>query len=168
MSSVAVFLSSVVKPKTKTKNNTMSKTTTIKSVPIKDIQALQAAVDELKAAGINCSLLQNADCRLWYSTKKCDYVLSLPDCQFDLGIQKESDGSYSTVTDLHGGLVNGQIGATCPVKGTDPNDLAIGRFMQAYSKHATLNAVAAAGYSVSDLTFNPDTGEVTIEAMVMA
>lgn len=166
MSSVEVCLSSVDKPQTKTK--TMSKTTTVKTVPIKDIQALYSAVEELRASGVNCTLTQDSPCRLWYSTTPCPYVLNLPDCQFDLGLKLEKDGSYSVITDFHGNLVNGQIGATCPVKGADANDLAIGKFMQAYSKHAALNAVSAAGYSVSDLSFNPDTGEVTIEAMVMA
>ena len=144
----------------------MSKTTTINKVPIKDIAALYAAATDLQAAGVNCILVANTGCRLWYKEQQCDYVLKLPDCQFDLGIVKNADGTYSTVTDLHGGLVSKHLGQVSPPScGCTPEELAIGKFMQEYGKHAAINAAMENGYQVSGCYLD-DQGEYQLELEV--
>jgi hypothetical protein len=144
----------------------MSKTTTINKVPIRDIAALHSAATDLKNAGVNCSLVANTGCRLWYSEQQCAYVLKLPDCQFDLGIVKNGDGTYSTVTDLHAGLVSRQIGQTAPPScGFTPEELAIGKFMQEYGKHAAINAAMEAGHQVSGCYLD-EQGEYQLELEV--
>jgi hypothetical protein len=87
----------------------MSHTTTVKSVPIKDIRALRAAINELKAKGVNIELEQNAVPRMYYAnqlqkhmgrqSEVCDYVVRVKDAYYDIGLIKEADGSFTPVFD---------------------------------------------------------------------
>lgn len=87
----------------------MSHTTEVKSVPIKDINALRAAVTELRAQGVNVELEQNAVPRMYYKDQLqrhmgrkdeiCDYVVRVKDAYYDIAIIKNDDGTYSPVFD---------------------------------------------------------------------
>lgn len=134
----------------------MSHTTTIKSVKIQDIDALRAAVEELRQSGVNCELAQNVKPRMFYETQhaECDYVLVLKDCKYDVGFDKQADGSYVPVFDEWGNHVGSEIGAACPMPKT-PEDRAqhqIGKLMQNYAKHAAINAAVHQGYVVEGVT----------------
>ena len=130
----------------------MSHTTSIKGVNIKDVSAMRAAVQTLKNNGIRCDLLENARPRMYYADQhgNCDFVLKLHDGQYDVGFDKQSDGSYNPVFDEWGQHVGKQIGASCPMPNTPEGKAQhqIGQFMQAYAVEAATNAAIAQGYFV--------------------
>jgi len=88
----------------------VSHTTTVKSVPIRSITALEAAVQALQAKGVNCELVKDAKPRNFYrdqinrhikakrpndfifhdDPEECDYVLKLPDAYYDVGFLKDA------------------------------------------------------------------------------
>ncbi len=128
----------------------MSHTTKLNQVVIRDISALKQAVSALKAKGINCNLLKNAKPRMYSSSQSptCDYVLYLDDGKYDVGFQKQKDGTYVPVLDTWSDYVSKEIGATCPMPNTSEGRAqhAIGQFMQEYSKAATVNAAMQQGF----------------------
>lgn len=130
----------------------MSHTTTLKGVLIKDISALRAAVNDLKIAGVNCDLVENAKPRMYYSNQHNNsaYVLKLHDGQYDVGFDKQADGTYAPVFDEWGRHVSGKIGASCPMPNTAEGKAqhAIGQLLQSYQKHVAINAAVMQGYSV--------------------
>ncbi len=130
----------------------MSHTTVMHNVVIRDISALKQAISALKVKGINCSLLENAKPRMYSSSQSptCDYVLRLEDGKYDVGFEKQKDGTYAPLLDVWDNNVSGQIGATCPMPHTSEGRAqhAIGQFMQEYSKAATVNAAMQQGYIV--------------------
>lgn len=139
----------------------MSHTTTLRSVQIKDIQALRAAVAELKASGVNCDLVENEVPSMYYANQhgKCAYVLRMNDAnyggrRYDVGFDLQPDGTYATVFDDFGNALRGQIGAACPMPNTAEGKAqhAIGKFLQGYAKHAAMNAALAQGYMVESCT----------------
>jgi hypothetical protein len=87
----------------------MSHTTTLNSIAIKDVRALQKAVAELKKQGVRCDLVPNCAPRLFYSDQLqrhlgrkdevADYVLKLHDSPYDMAFLKEKDGSFTPVFD---------------------------------------------------------------------
>lgn len=138
----------------------MSHTTTIKTIAIKDTAAMQAAVAELVRKGVNCKLSQDKQPRMYYANQhgKCPYVLELPGCPYDVGFEKQADGSYAPVFDEWAGHISGQLGAgkSCPLPNT-PEGRAqhqIGQFYQFYGKHAAINAATAQGYMVESADFD--------------
>lgn len=146
----------------------MSHTTTIKNVPIRDTRALKSAVADLQAAGVACELVENQKPRLYSAAQSndlgnCEYVLRLPNSRYDVGFKKQADGTYAPVTDTWGGDVSKNIGATCPVPNSEEGRAqhAIGRLMQAYTKHATLNYASDHGMMVENSTVGAD-GQITL------
>lgn len=134
----------------------MSHTTKLKTIKIKDLRALESAVNDLKAKGVDCELRRNEVPRMYNeaqsrATGQCDYVLRLNKSPYDVGFTKEADGTYSPVFDEWNGRVGSQIGATCPMPNTKEGKAqhAIGQFMQNYAKHATINAARAKGQMVN-------------------
>lgn len=151
----------------------MSHTTTVKSVAIRDIAALRSAVEELQSQGIECHLEEGSNIapRMYYQAQqnelkgKTPYVLRLKNSQFDVGFQKlEVDGevTYAPVTDFHAGYIRKQLGAKCGCKSSTAGEADIGNLMHLYAKHAALNSVAASGYSVENMEYNEQTGEIHI------
>ena len=146
----------------------MSHTTTIKSVPITDIAALQAAVAELKAKGVNLELIQDAVPRMYFADQhgKCDYVVQLNDSRYDVGFAKQPDGTYLPVLDTWAGEVRRNIGARCPLNDYADQGLhAVGQLMQLYSKHAAINAAVSEGHTVSDCYIDSN-GEIQLTLQV--
>lgn len=137
----------------------MSHTTKLTGLQIRDEAALVKAAADLKAEGINCHIDRNAVPNMYYANQhgECDYVLRLPNAQYggmsyDVGFDKQDDGTYAPVFDEWMNVVAGQIGAgaACPMPNT-PEGRAqhqIGRFMQHYAANAAINAAATAGMSV--------------------
>lgn len=123
----------------------MSHTTKIQSVPINSVTALRAAALSLKAQGINCDLVQEPTARMYFDDQgqDMDYVLRLHDCEYDVGFQKEDDGSLTPAIDEWGGHVKKILGT-----GGKGAQAAIGRLLREYSKELTLESAAEQGYMV--------------------
>jgi len=139
----------------------MSHTTTIRAVPIRDTRALKSAVADLRAQGVKCELVENQKPRLYSQGQandlgNCEYVLRLQESRYDVGFKKQADGSYAAVTDLWGGDVGKNIGARCPMPTTEEGRAqhGIGRLMQEYTKHATLNYASDHGMMVENTTMD--------------
>lgn len=146
----------------------MSHTTKLKSIAIRDISALRSAVAEIKASGVECELVEKQTPRMYSPQQEkdlgvCDYVLRLPNSRYDVGFEKQQDGSYIPVFDDWNNQVGSQIGAACPMPGTKEGNAqhAIGRFMQSYLKHATTNIARAKGQMVQSCHVNPN-GEIKL------
>jgi hypothetical protein len=133
----------------------MSHTTHLKAVQIRDVSALRQAVAELKSKGVKCDLVEKDRPRMFYAQQhgECDFVLKLTDAPYDVGFDRQQDGSYAPVFDEWGQHVARQLGAdvnVCPMP-TTPEGKAqhqIGKFMQSYAKFAAINAAVAQGYIV--------------------
>lgn len=153
----------------------MSHTTEIKAVPIRDIQALRAAVSELKSKGINIDLVQNENPRMYYSdqlqrhlgteSETCDYVVKVNDASYDVGFIKQEDGTYSMVFDDWKKSVDKVLGAEGDTQSSDAAERtmrSVGKLTQAYSKHAAINAATTKGYQVTGTHVDSD-GNIHLE-----
>jgi len=161
----------------------MSHTTEIKAVPIRDINALRAAVNELKAKGINVELVQNENPRMYYSdqlqrhlgtkSETCDYVVKVKDAKYDIGFIKNDDGTYSMVFDDWQKSIKKVLGAEQKNAGRDEHWAgrrdateqtlhSVGKLTQAYSKHAAINAATTKGYQVTGTHTDAD-GNIHLE-----
>ncbi len=143
----------------------MSHTTTIRNVPIRDIEALKATVRELQEQGIPCELVEKAVPRMYYpnQSKACDYVLRLPQGAYDVGFSLQSDGTYAPVFDEFGGHVGKYLGAACPIPNSKEGRAqhCIGKLMQGYSKHAAINHARDMGFMVTDTSVDTE-GQVVL------
>ena len=138
----------------------MSHTTKLNNVPIRDISALQTAVSKLQAEGVKCSLVADANPRMYYErqTEKCDYVLKLDDSPYDVGFQYDpKTQTYAPMFDEYNKKVAAQIGAdvnVCPMpksaEGRAQHQL--GKLMQHYAEAAAVNSAIMQGYSVESTT----------------
>lgn len=88
----------------------MSHNTIIKDVKINDLDALRAAITELKTEGVQIDLNETArKFRTWEGQPDaCDICIQLPRERFDVGLVRQPDGSYLPVYD-HMLLGNGSI-----------------------------------------------------------
>lgn len=144
----------------------MSHTTKVKSVVIRDVRAIRAAVQELQRAGRKIVLKENAVPRMYYkdqfrnSTKRqtAEYVI---ECQgmsnitgkpCDVGLVKQDDGTFVPYLDTWGNYVKEHCGnpKLTAKDGLTESDIAIAAFSQAYSKHAAIFAATDQGYTVQD------------------
>ena len=133
----------------------MSHTATVKSIKIQSITALRAAVQELAASGIRCSLIENAKPRAYYANQEgmgmADFVIKLDDCPYDVGLYKTKDGSYEARTDWFMGRVQNVLGA--PARSADTADQAkLGKLFQTYGIHAATEAAKKKGLMVRRTT----------------
>lgn len=138
----------------------MSHTTKLKSLILKDATAIRQAVQDLNAEGVKCHLAEDARPRMYFGNQSdnCEFVLVLEDSRYDVGFEKQDDGSYIPVFDEWQGYVNNTLGAgeACPVPNSPEGRVQhqIGKFAQHYTKHATINAAAAQGYFVEGTTID--------------
>ena len=131
----------------------MSQTSTISSIHITSIEAVQAAVEELKRRGVKIELGTNAEPRAWSRGQLpvAPYLLQLPECRFDVGLyESEKNGvkGYTPKCDLHGGLIADHIGVP-QEKGVDSTQAQLGKFMQEYVLCATEREAFQRGYQAS-------------------
>jgi hypothetical protein len=147
----------------------MSHVTKLKGVKITDVRALQSAVARLQAKGIKCSLVQNQKPRVhgYDAAPTCEHVLKLNGA-YDVGFQKQADGSFEPVLDTYQNHVGKQIGATCPMPNTPEGRVQhqMGQFLQLYAEEAAKNQAMAQGYIVeSSTTDNEGNVHLTLAGM---
>lgn len=149
----------------------MSHTSVLKTIKITNISALQQAVEYLQNQGVNCSLVENAKPRMYYDNQhgKCDYVLKLTDCVYDVGFDKQADGSYAPVFDSWGQHLQKQIGmpTSCPIPKTQEEQqaAAISRLLDCYAIHAAKEELSQSGeYYSFEVGYDTADGSYTLEA----
>lgn len=148
----------------------MSHTTTIKSVQIRDLNALRKAVNALKERGVNCDLVSNARPRMYFERQEeiCDHVLKLHDGRYDVGFRLQEDGSYAPIFDEYAQHVSNQIGGRCaiPQNSEERAVWAMGQLAQEYGKFAAIHAAEAQGYQVLSTTYD-EKNNVQLELAVL-
>ena len=131
----------------------MSHTTTIDDIVFTDVEALKAAVNELSAKGVKCSLEKNTTARAFYQNQDGmagthAYVLRLHDCPYDVAFSMDAKKKGLVArTDLFAGRVAGVLGAPAAGKETAAQ-AALGRLYQTYAIHAATRKAVAQGLSV--------------------
>lgn len=147
----------------------MSHTTKIAAIKITDVAAIRQAVAALQTQGIRCSLEENARPRMYTKDQEvlCDYVLRIPDAKYDVGFQKQEDGTYQPLTDPYewsSGSVRSVLGnaAYCALtpqpanRSQEEGMRAIGLFAQEYGKAAAINVATAQGYYVESAEYDKE------------
>lgn len=128
----------------------MSHTTEITGIVFSDMQALEAAVVQLKAQGISCLLEKGVTPRAYYTNQdgmgKADYVLRLFDCAYDVGFYPRDGGGYVARTDLFNQQVSKILGV--PVGKGGPEMAALGKLNQAYAVEAATRQAIRQGHTV--------------------
>ena len=150
----------------------MSHTATVKAVRITNINALRAALVELNAQGIRCSLAENVKPRAFYENQDgmgvAPYVILLPDAKYDIGLYPSEGGGYEARTDFWKGSLGGHsgkpvedlLGARCSKAGNE-EQAKLGKLFQAYGIHATIDEARKKGLSVRRIS-DADTGRVKL------
>ena len=144
----------------------MSHTTTVDSVKITDVAALSAAVEELKANGIDCDLLQDALPRAYYPTQagmdeKAPFVLKLNKGQYDIGFY-EKEGVYEARFDNFMNRISEHLGTA--QEGKDSAQNAIGKVLNLYSVHAVSRKASMQGYRVQRVNNSDGSVQLRIAA----
>lgn len=133
----------------------MSHTTKITATKITSVSALRAAVDELVKKGIQCSLIEDAEPRHFYTffgrpqegMGRADYVLKLDAAAYDIGFYKQEDGSLEPRTDFWGETVEKLLG----VPASEPKyeeQSKLGKLFAAYGIAATMEQARNSGKQV--------------------
>lgn len=131
----------------------MSHTTRVKAVKVLDLNALEAAVQNFaRERKVNISFERNAPVRLWSTTPKVDAVVKVPGTRFDLGFERQEDGSYTPVFDAHGGYLAAVLGGGRELAKTPEEHMLsqIGGIMQAYTREVLMRTAHAQGALVSE------------------
>ena len=127
----------------------MSHTTSIGSVVISDISALNAAIRELKAEGVNCELLENAVPRAYYEDQPdmglAPIVVKLNDATYDVGLYDNGKGGFEARTDFYGGSVERELG-TKQFEDGEREQAKLGKLFQRYAVCAAENHASMNGY----------------------
>jgi Protein of unknown function (DUF1257) len=109
--------------------------------------------------------VQNVKPRMYYDNQHgtCEYVLKLNDGPYDVGFDKQADGSYAPVFDDWQRNVANKVGASCPIPTSAEGRAqhSIGKLLQNYQKHVAVNAAVMNGYAVES-SFVDDAGNVQI------
>lgn len=148
----------------------MSHTTTLKTIKIDDIAALEEAVEFLKQRGLKASLIKDAKPRMYYNNQYgiCDYVLRLDNSPYDVGFSKQKDGSYAPVFDSWAGHLQRQIGnpSTCKVPTTaeEREAAAVASLLNAYGVHAAKRQLEQEGYYGYEIEVDAKDNSYTLTA----
>jgi hypothetical protein len=132
----------------------MSHTVKVKSVVIRSVSALRAAVSELNSKGIVCELLNDQKPRMYFDGQhgKCELVLRMQGCKYDVGFEKQKDGTYTPVMDTWSNYLKDVIGD----KRVEGDAGHIAKFLRAYTKAATIEAATEAGYMIESVDEHVD------------
>jgi hypothetical protein len=149
----------------------LSHTTVLKTIQIKSVSALQSAIEYLKSQGVDCDLVEGSTPRMYYPDQhtNCDYVLKLNKAVYDIGFEKQKDGSYAPVYDSYAGYIQKEVGAptSCPVPKTEEERqaMAVSRLLDCYAVMAAKEELQNSGnyYSYS-VDYDKTDGSYTLEA----
>lgn len=115
----------------------MSHWTTIQT-QLKELPALAAACAELHCQLLTPQAGQKVQARGWGgATIACDAAIRIPNCNYDVALNRQPDGSYSLVADLWSGQVSAVLGEN------------YAKLKQLYGVHNTMIAARKMGHAVS-------------------
>lgn len=152
--------------------NTISHTTTVKSIEIRSLTALEQAVSELAAErGFQYQWKENCKPRLYYGTdqfkQNCEKVLSIDGCSYEIGFHKQEDGTYAAITDFYeygntpvSKFLKARGANSLEACGCNREEHAIGGLLQEYAKQAAIEQATSQGYFVEDCTIDEESGEI--------
>lgn len=156
----------------------MSHVAQIKTVPVLDIEALESAALELGG-----TLIRNKKTYNWFGRSvgdyklpagmtaddlgKCEHAVKFPGINYECGFAKskiEGEEGLYPIFDFWGSSMGGtgHDGLRLQEKVGE----GAGRLMQAYSKHAAINAASLMGYQVSGCSTDAQ-GNIHLEMLVM-
>lgn len=119
---------------------------------------------------------------------QCDYVLRVKDAYYDIGFLKHKDGHYVPVFDdydykswevagsklgkcgikgILGAAFEGKVGYWSGRQSDNDQTLhSVGKMLQSYTKHASIEAAVGAGYTVAGIEEDAQTGEIHIRVSI--
>lgn len=144
----------------------MSHTTTVKSVIIKDLNALEQAVHSInKLEGMSLSFRRNGKVRLWSESRDVAASIDIPGVGqgLNVGFEGNQKIGYTPIFDAHGGWIAEYLGAGQHIaKTTEEKNLSnIGKLMQAYAAEVVRGEAMDLGLLVEE-DFDPETGQVVL------
>lgn len=146
----------------------MSHTSTIDSIIITNIKALRATVKELNNAGVECSLLEDAIPRAYYTNQigleKAPFVIKLNKGKYDVGLYKNKDNSgYECRADFWNNDIATQLGVSHK-NGVPSNQSNLGKLYQTYGVVAAEQQAIKQGYSTSRTVKKDGTVQLVLTA----
>ena len=146
----------------------MSHTSTVSSIVIVDVDALKAAIAELKSNGVPCELLENMVPRAYYPNQQglnqpARYILRLNGAPYDVAFyQNEAKSGYEARADFFGGGIEKHLGVK-QEEGVPADQCRLGKLYNLYAVHATMRQAVRKGYKVSRVN-KPDGSTVVVAA----
>lgn len=128
----------------------MSHTTTVNAIEISDIRALESAIADLKAIGIDCSLQRNVKPRAYSAGQMptAPYALVFGSSRYDIGFYQEGPNkSYVPKCDFWDGSIERHLGVP-QEDGVPADQCRLGKLYHAYSTNAVCNAATRAGHAI--------------------
>lgn len=147
----------------------MSHTTSITDIVFSDIEALNAAVAELRSKGVAITVEKGGRPRAYYTDQQgmgdAAYVLRLAASRYDVGLYHNAEkGGYEARTDLFMGDVAKVLGVT-PAKGVSLERAALGKLYQTYAVHAATRQAIKKGYTVNRINAPDGTVKLVVGGM---
>jgi hypothetical protein len=97
----------------------------------------------------------------------CDYVLRLTNSPYDIGFDKQADGSYAPVFDSWAGHIQKEVGnpSSCKVPTTEEGRqaAAVASLLNAYGIHAAKRELEGQGYYGYEITVDKVDNSYTLE-----
>lgn len=145
----------------------MSHTTTIKTVKVTNVNAMERAVAQLNQKhGLNLKFQRGGSVQLWYEAKPCAFTVTIPGVRkgLNVGFQGTEAEGYTPLFDAHGGWIAEHIGGGKKLAKTDDerNLANIGMLMHAYAVEQVREVAGQANCMVGE-EFNPATGEMVMQ-----
>lgn len=146
----------------------MSHTSTISAIKFVNLDALRAAIADLKAKGKPLTLKTGGTPRAYYSNQAgmgaADFVVEIGGgCPYDIGLYKSADGkSYEARTDFYGGHIAKVLGAPAS-EAKNAEQAKMGLLYQSYAIHAAMAQARAKGQTFRRQTQSDGTEKLIIQ-----
>lgn len=124
----------------------MSHTSTLKTIHIRNKEAIKDAVAFLKRKGLDIDLMENTSPRMYYANQvgACDYILRLNNAKYDVGLKlNKNTMEYEILLDTYGDHVKNVLGVSgSKVTNDAPESLiAVEQFVNAYGIMAARDTI---------------------------
>lgn len=143
----------------------MSHTSSISTIKIVDLAAFDQAINDLRAEGLNITVVENAVPKAYYQNQSgmdtpAKKVLKIEGAAYDVALYETGHGQHELRTDFWGGSVARALGADQSYvatidrttdEGREEAQMAqLGKLYQRYSRNAVMNTVVMSGGSCTE------------------